>query len=358
MAVYTTIDNPELYFQVKLYTGSGSIQAITLDGDENMQPDFVWCKSRSENRHHYLADSIRGVKSRIRTDANNGVYTADATNGFDSFDSDGFTLEEDDSSLGLNESSHTMVAYCWKAGTAFSNDASATSVGSIDSAGTINTTAGISIIEYSGTGSQGTIAHGLQAKPGMLWFKRLDTTGNWVNYHKSIGATKYLRFDTTAVEITASDEFNDTEPTTSVFTVDTDGAINASGTDNHIVYCFAEKQGFSKVGSFEGNSSTDGPFIYTGFTPSMILYKNADYLENWHIQSWKQESLNPNNNQLTPNETYAESSDSNTNVDFLSNGFKMRSSHRTSNYTGNTFVYIAFADAPFVNSNGVPCNAR
>ena len=358
MAAYTSIDNPELYFQTKLYTGNGTAigsggLAVTLDGDENMQPDLVWIKNRDGTDWHDLYDSVRGVTKRIYSNSNNAENTN--TESLTAFGTNGFTVGN---AGDVNTNTNKHVAWCWKAGTAFSNDASATSVGSIDSAGTINTTAGISIIEYSGTGSQGTIAHGLSAKPKALWFKRLDTTGNWVNYHQSIGATKYLRFDTNAAEITASDEFNDTEPTTSVFTVDTDGAVNASGTDNHIVYCFAEKQGFSKFGKYTGNGNADGTFVYLGFRPAMIIIKNVGE-HNWNIFDNKRGGFNVDNDQLYPDLTNAEADgSSNTFIDFLSNGFKMRNTNSDKNGSGSAAIYMAFAEAPFVNSNGVPCNAR
>jgi len=350
MAVYTTIDNPELYFQIVLFSGNSSTQSITLGGEEDMQPDLVWIKARSDAGEHTLYDSVRGATKRLDS-ADNGAEDTVA-GGVTAFNSDGFSV----GSGGNENSATTIVGWCWKAGTAFSNDASATSVGSIDSAGTINTTAGISIIEYSGTGSQGTIAHGLSAKPKALWFKRLDTTGNWVNYHQSIGATKYLRFDTDSAQITASDEFNDTEPTTSVFTVDTDGAVNASGTDNHIVYCFAEKQGFSKAGSYIATGNTNGTFIYTGFRPAFVMTKlSSTSGGGWEIVDNKRDGYNGENNRLYPHVSDAEGSGND--YDLLSNGFKVRQSGG-SQQSGRTNIYIAFAEQPFVNSNGVPCNAR
>lgn len=333
MAVYTTIDDPEKYFQVKLYTGNATDDtAITLDGDTDMQPDLIWTKERSQTGNHNIFDSVRGTSKRLRTETNAAEGTLDPVNQIKSFDSDGFTLGTNN---GSNENSITFVAYCWKE--------------SADS--------GFDIVSYTGNSTDRTISHSLSAVPKVIIIKNRSTTNWWHTYHHKLGNNYEVYLNVTNVA-GSTDAYQSTDPTSSVFSLD-DSVDGTNGDGNSLIaYLFAEKQGYSKFGSFEGNSSTDGPFIFTGFRPSMILYKNADYLENWHIQSWKQESLNPNNNQLTPNENYAESSDSNTNVDFLSNGFKMRSSHRTSNYTGNTFIYIAFADAPFVNSKGVPCNAR
>ena len=333
MAVYTTIDDPEKYFQVKLYTGNATDDtAITLDGDTDMQPDLIWTKERSQTGNHNIFDSVRGTSKRLRTETNAAEGTLDPVNQIKSFDSDGFTLGTNN---GSNENSITFVAYCWKE--------------SADS--------GFDIVSYTGNSTDRTISHSLSAVPKVIIIKNRSTTNWWHTYHHKLGNNYEVYLNVTNVA-GSTDAYQSTDPTSSVFSLD-DSVDGTNGDGNSLIaYLFAEKQGYSKFGSFEGNSSTDGPFIFTGFRPSMILYKNADYAENWHIQSWKQESLNPNNNQLTPNENYAESSDSNTNVDFLSNGFKMRSSHRTSNYSGNTFVYMAFADAPFVNSNGVPCNAR
>ena len=356
---YTSIDDPELYFQVKLYTGTGSSQALTFDGEEDMQPDFVWIKERDDTSAHNSYDSVRGVTKYIYVDENGGEVT-DAGS-LTAFGSNGFTVNNDPY---INESSSTYVSYCWKGGTTSGIDTTGAEI--TPSGYSFNQTSGFSIVAYTGTGTDNDgVAHGLNAAPSFVISKKRSGTGAWVvkTCADKIFSSNdnHLRLDETAV-LSGSNSTGDNTTSTNGATATTFNVGSWSGVNEDdgtfIAYCFAPKQGFSAFGSFEGNSSTNGPFIYTGFKPAMILYKNADYLENWHIQSWKQETANPNNNQLTPNENYAESSDSNTNVDFLSNGFKMRSSHRTSNYTGNTFVYMAFAEAPFVNSNGVPCNAR
>ena len=328
MAVYTTIDNPELYYQTVLYTGDGNnSRTITLPGSEDMQPDMIWIKERSSTSSHYLTSIGMGIGTRLEPDGT----SAEATEGLSAVTSDGFTIGT--STNQVNQNTITHVAYCWKE--------------SADS--------GFDIISYAGNGSAAReLSHSLSATPHFIIVKNRDDSVDWFVYHQGMSDDNNNKLNTTDAQFGGAYIY---DPTSSIFKLRDHNVVNDSG-DDYIAYAFTEKQGFSKAGSFEGLSSTDGPFIYTGFTPSMILYKNADYAENWHIQSWKQESLNPNNNQLTPNENYAESSDSNTNIDFLSNGFKMRSSHRTSNYTGNTFIYIAFADAPFVNSKGVPCNAR
>ena len=247
---FTTIDNPELYFQVKLYTGTGSSQAITLDGDEDMQPDWVWIKERDDTSAHNAYDSVRGVTKYLYVDEN-GTQVTDAGS-LTAFGSDGFTVNND---VYINESSSTYVAWCWKAGTAFSNDASATSVGSIDSSGSINTTAGFSIINFTGNGTAGaTVAHGLSAVPKWILVKvhTSDTAYDWRVYHASLGATKNMIFNDGSAVATATNKWNDTAPTSSVFSLGDTSGTNESGS-GIITYNFVEKQGFSKFGKYTGN---------------------------------------------------------------------------------------------------------
>ena len=347
------IDKPTDHFNTVLYTGTGASLANTGVG---FQPDFTWIKGRSGATEHVLTDSVRGVTKELSSNDNGAEETV--AQGLTAFGTDGFTVGTDGS---YNTSSATYASWNWKAGTSFTNDASATGVGSIDSAGSVNTDAGFSIIRYGGTGSLGTVAHGLGVAPSFIAFKRLDTTGNWVNYHKSIGATKYLRFDGTQAEITASDEFNDTEPTSTVFTVETDGAVNASGTNNIIAYCFAEKQGYSKFGSYTGNGSTDGTFVYTGFKPAFVIMKRSDSADNWLMKDSVRDSYNLANKRLFPNQSAAEDTSVNGSIDILSNGFKQRGSDTLTNASGGTYIYMAFAENPFVTStaNGsIPATAR
>ena len=348
---YTVIDNPSDYFNSTVYNGNESTNVITT----GLANDFVWVKAKdSGSVNHYLFDSVRGVQKNIHSNTNDGENTE--SNTLTAFNSTGFTLGSD---AYVNGSGQPHISWNWKAGTAFSNDASATGVGSIDSAGSVNTDSGFSIIQFSGTGSLGTVAHGLGVAPSFIAFKRLDTTGNWVNYHKSIGATKYLRFDTGSAEITASDEFNDTEPTSTVFTVETDGAVNASGTNNIIAYCFAEVKGFSKFGSYVGNGNADGTFVYTGFKPAFVLMKNTvDGGANWQIFDNKRDVNNVANHRLFPSNSDAESTNADNNIDIISNGFKMKTSNGDTNSNGVTFIYMAFAENPFVTSTGIPATAR
>ena len=346
---YTVIDKPSDYFNTVLYTGNNGAQTVTGVG---FQPDWVWIKDRDGTERHCLTDSVRGVLKELRSNENAAESDRSAGNsgvaGVSAFNSDGFVLVHDD---GYNDNNSSQVSWNWRAGTAFSNDASSTGVGSIDSAGSVNTDAGFSIIRYGGTGSLGTVAHGLGVAPSFIAFKRLDTTGNWVNYHKSIGATKYLRFDTSSAEITASDEFNDTEPTSTVFTVETDGAVNASGTNNMIAYCFAEVKGYSKMGSFVSNNTSDNAFIYTGFTPAFLIAKSTTSTNNWVMHDNTRNTFNPRSAKLYPDLNNAE--DTEADWDFLSNGLKLRAGAGA-----NTFIYAVFAESPFVTSTGIPATAR
>ena len=247
MAVYTTIDNPELYFQVKTYAGDGnSTQAITLDGEEDMQPDLVWIKNRTDEVWHVLTDSVQGAGAANGLSTNSNEVAGGgnkASYGFlSAFSSDGFTVSEGSSNASMsNQSSKNYVAWCWKAGTAFSNDASATSVGSIDSSGSINTTAGFSIINFTGNGTAGaTVAHGLSAVPKLILVKvhTSDTAYDWRLYHGSLGATKNMIFNDGSAVATATNKWNDTAPTSSVFSLGDTSGTNESGS-GIIAYSFA-----------------------------------------------------------------------------------------------------------------------
>jgi len=352
---YTTIDNPELFFQCKLYTGNATDDtAITLDGDENMQPDWVWIKDRTNGNHNRLYDSVRGATKVIYSSLSNAEGTA--STGLKSFDSDGFTLGTGSDE---NGNSANFVSWNWKAGTAFSNDASATSVGTIDSSGSISTDAGISIISFTGTGSAATIAHGLGKEVDCIAIKNRIDGAQWSFYHRSLGGTKYMAFNSTSAAGTASTQWNNTDPTSSVFSVGTSNNTNDSS-DGMIAYCFSSIKGYSKVdGSYTGNGNADGPFVYTGFRPAFVMIKKATgAANNWCIGDNKRSLFNIVFNYLLADRSDVDESGSGQERDFLSNGFKIRNSNNMLNTSGETYIYMAFAEAPFTNSNGVPCNAR
>ena len=349
---YTTIDNPELYFQTVLYTGNATARSITLDGSENMQPDCVWCKNRDISANNHLFDSVRGATK----DLISNTTTSEATDAqkVTSFDTDGFSLGTNGN---VNGNTNNQVAWCWKAGTSFSNDASATSVGTIDSTGSINTTAGFSIISWTGTGSAGTVAHGLGSKLDLYIVRNRSDTEDWIVYHganTSAPETDYLALNLTNATGDSSGVWNDTAPTSSVFSVGTANSTNGSS-DNMIAYCFTEKKGYSKFGSYTGNGNADGAFITTGFLPAWIMVKPIDATQNWQIHDLKRLGYNIKNYNLSSNNSAAEAE--NDFMDILSNGFKIKRAD-VLNVSGDRYIYWAFAKAPFTNSNGVPTNAR
>ena len=354
---YTSIDDPSAYFKVQLYTGDGnSSNAITFnDTDTDMQPDLVWIKNRTatSSGSHILNDAVRGTQKALYPNGTDAE--ASTSDGLSAFGSDGFTVG--DGAI-INYNNDNYVAWCWKAGTSFSNDASATSVGSIDSAGSINTTSGFAIIRWSGTAANATIAHGIAA-PKMMIIKRISGgTESWVVYHQAISPAKHLFLNGTDAENADTNNFQNTATTSSVFSVGTYNQMNASGTNNMIAYCFAEKQGFSKFGSYTGNGNADGTFVYTGFRPAWFLTKKSSASgNNWTLWDNKRDTKNPMDLLLHPNSSNAEN-DSGDNIDFCSNGVKLRNTAGGNNASGATYIFMAFAEAPFVNSNGVPCNAR
>ena len=349
------IDKPSDYFNTKLYTGTGSELAVTGVG---FQPDWIWFKQRDAIRSNALVDSVRGRSKVVFSDLTNAEETSAAsTNDLVSFDSDGFTVGITNVSGSFNTSSGSHVAWNWKAGTSFTNDASATGIGSLDSTGSVNTDAGFSIISFAGASAVSTVAHGLGVAPKMMIFKNRSDADHWGVYHQSLGsnAAVYLNL-TGAVDGTL---WNNTAPTTSVFTVQNNSAVNGSG-NNIIAYCFAEKQGYSKFGSYTGNGSTDGTFVYTGFKPAFLVYKKTSATGRWTIVDSVRNPNNVVNRGIYANYTNAEDDSGNGywDVDFLSNGFKFRTTETETNNSGSTYIYMCFASNPFTTSTGVPATAR
>ena len=216
-----------------------------------------------------------------------------------------------------------------------------------------STTAGFDIIDYDGSGSNATVSHNLSAVPKTIWVNVYSHGTIWAIYHQGAGNTNFLKFNSTAGD-EDTDNWQDTTPTSSVFSIGSGGQTNNSGRD-YIAYCFAEKQGFSKFGTYVGTGADDGPFVFTGFRPAMVIYKRRGGTEGWMVQDSKRPGSNPIGGNLFPNSTGAESTDAR--FDFLSNGFKARSGNQNSDES-TPYIYMAWAEAPFVNSNGVPCNAR
>ena len=292
---YTSIDNPELYFQTKLYTGNGGTQSITLDGSENMQPDWVWIKVRSQAHNHYLYDAVRGVQEKLSSNTNGAEIDMGST-GLTAFNSDGFSIGNDTDE---NASGQTYASWNWKE----------------------SATAGFDIVSYTGTGSAKTVSHNLGVKPDVIICKSRSGAEEWRPYFSVLGATKGMRLNGTNAEDTDSGYWNNTEPTSSVFTVGTNGGTNGNGV-TFIAYCFADVKGYSKFGSYTGNGNADGTFVYTGFKPAWVMIKESSASADWFIFDTKRIGFNGGVYRLKANTTETENT-SNV-MDILSNGFKLR----------------------------------
>ena len=346
---YTTIDKPTDYFNTKLYTGNGGTNAITGVG---FQPDWVWLKDRTTSEaSHKVYDSVRGTTKYL---APNNTGAEATESGVTAFGSDGFTLG---SAGGTNGNGISFVSWNWKAGTSFTNDASSTGIGNIDSTGSVNTDAGFSVISYTGdANADNTVAHGLGSVPKMIILKNRSISSNWMVYHASTGAQAPLFLNLNNAAGSGDPDRFKVVPTSSVFTPGTAQEGNGNG-NSIIAYCFAEKQGYSKFGSYTGNDNADGTFVYTGFAPAWVMIKRTNSVNDWLILDTKRNPINPSNERILAN-TNAAASTANTMVDFLSNGFKPRSTYGGINGDSDNFIYMAFAESPLVNSNGIPNNAQ
>ena len=344
---YTDIDKPTDYFNTVLYTANNGTLNVTGVG---FQPDWVWIKGRSYTVHSNMYDVVRGVQKDLLS----GSTNAETSSGeLTSFDSDGFTVV-DSATDRANYLTNTHVAWNWLAG----GTASSNTDGSITSSVSANTTAGFSIVSFTGTGANATVGHGLGVAPACIITKSRANAEDWGFYHKSIGNTGALRLNLTSATSTDSVFYNNTSPTTTVFSIGSADATNDAA--NMIAYCFAEKKGYSKFGSYTGNGSTDGTFVYTGFKPAWVMYKNTSTTtDSWLIHDNKRGNqgagANPQDLRLLANGTQTESD---VDVDFLSNGFKMRGNGAHMNANGNVYIYMAFAENPFVTSTGIPTTAR
>jgi len=341
---YSTVPKSTDYFNTKLYTGTGSSNAQTGVG---FQPDFTWIKGRSNAPDHFLFDAIRGATNSIRSNVNSATYTNAQL--LTAFGTDGFTVGTDGN---VNTNGQTFASWNWKA----NGSGSANTDGSINSTVSVNTTSGFSISTYTGNGTSGaTIGHGLGVAPAVVLVKRLNATSDWVMYHKGMGASKFIVLNTNSTEASSAGIFYNTAPTSSIFYVGSDGATNASG-GTYVAYCFADVQGFSKMGSYTGNGNADGAFIYTGFKPAFILLKNTGTARHWQIYDSKRIGYNVANYRQPAN-TYG-TEETNVNIDILSNGFKARSTDGDVNENGKTYIYMSFAGEPLVSTNGTPATAR
>ena len=342
---YTTIDKPTDYFNTITYSGNASTQSITGVG---FQPDLNWTKGRNVGTFHMLTDAVRGATKVLQSNTTTAEQTF--ASGLTSFNSDGFTAGNSDDING----NYNYASWNWKAGTTSGITQGGASI--TPSSYSINATAGFSIIKWQGTNTNATIPHGLGATPKMIIIRRLESTSDWVVYHSSVGNTSRLVLNSTGASSANSTFFNNTSPTSTTFSVGSDGGSNGS-TDNYIAYCFAEKQGYSKFGSYVGNGNADGTFVYTGFKPAFVIQKRTDGTGNWHMFDNKRDVDNVVEKRLWSNLGSAEPSSLAT-LDFISNGFKWRDNTSGWNGSGTSNIYMAFAENPFVGSNFVPNNAR
>jgi hypothetical protein len=336
---------PTDHFNSILWTGDSGGRAFTGVG---FQPDFVWAKNRDDNWGHTLVDSVRGGNEVLSSESNDAEYTDNNNGWIDSFDSDGFTVIAGSSNANWwNESGDDYVAWNWKAGgTAVSN-----TDGSITSSVSANTTAGFSIVGYTGTGSTATVGHGLSSAPELLIVKN-RTTGSTAWQCGSDVLTSWLYYITlssTAAENTNNQMWDSTAPSSSVFTVEDAGDVNTN-TDEYIAYCFHSVEGYSKVGSYTGNGNVDGTFIYTGFKPAcLIIKKYSASGDNWYIYDNKRNTYNVTNLYLYPDSISTELSAQL--IDFVSNGWKIRKAATGFSESDEDMLYIAFAESPFKYSN-------
>ena len=336
---YTAIDDPEAYFQVKLYTGDGAdpTRAITLDGDTDMSPNLILFKNRGGNHGTRVIDSVRGVNEVLVTHTTTAESTDDQYGYLASFDSDGFTTQKGSSGdqWNVNKTSDTYVAWCWKE----------------------SATAGFDIISYTGDGSDRDLSHSLSASPEFIIIKQRSGSQDWSTQSTALGLANYVILNDTNASAGTSGALVDAV-SSSTISVDDNAYVNEN-TSTYIGYLWRSVQGFSAMGKYTGNGNADGAFIYTGFRPAYIMIRDTGNAENWFLFDNKRDGYNVNKVLLYANTITADTTTGANQIDLLSNGFKCRSTDNGTNRSGATgFIYMAFAEAPFVNSNGVPCNAR
>jgi len=351
---YASITKPGLHFNTITYSGNGS-NPRTLTG-VGFQPDWVWQKSRTGSNGHTLADAVRGANKTLGSDGNGAEITDKNDGHLDAFTSDGFTVGAGSSSdARVNDGSHTYVAWNWKANGAGSSNTD----GSITSTVSVNTTAGFSIVTYEAS-ANATIGHGLGVKPAMVITKSRDDSTNWTVWHKNLTGgnenDRYINLNQTSQDADYGNYWGTGGFTSSVFGVSNTGFHNNS--NSMIAYCFAEKKGYSKFGTYTGNGNADGTFIYTGFAPAFVIMKRIDGGGAWYTLDNKRPTYNPKNKYISPNSSNAESTF--TFWDFLSNGFKIRNNGAENNNSGGVYIYMAFAAEPLVANvgQGIPATAK
>ena len=352
---YTTIDDPSAYFTTLLYTGNATDNR-NLTNDTNagdFKPDWLWLKERSSTSSHQMVDSIRGTTPAFLVDS--GGAEDDDANRVQAFQTNGFQVG---TASTVNQDTITMVAWQWKCNGGTATETVSESGNNPAATVQANTDAGFSIVTYTGTGAVGTVPHGLGAAPDLIHLKKRTGEG-WVSYwNVSVftGENGFLGLNSTGGFADSAGEWNDTAPTSSVFTVGTQDRVNTND-GVYMAYCFKSIQGYSKIGSYTGNGNVDGTFVYTGFKPAYVMVKRTNGVGSWVIHDSARAGFNNSTDEYVyANATNVEATD--IPHDFLSNGFKIRATFDDTNGSGSTYIYMAFADSPFVSSKGVPTTAR
>ena len=340
---YTDIDKPTDYFNTVLYTGDASSDRTITN---TFGTDFLWLKERNGGDHHQLWDKVRGDGKRLQSNLTNaesdlGTYIALVSTGFKV------------SGGTYNNNGSQYAGWQWKA----NGSGSSNTDGSITSTVSANTTSGFSIVTYTGNGTDNaTVGHGLSVTPSFALVKNRDDSDHWGVWHQSFSAhTSYNSLSQNIATINSDDIFKAFSST--LFTLGTDSWSNTN-TEKYVAYLFAEKKGYSKFGSYTGNGNADGTFVYTGFKPALILIKQTNAIGSWYMWDNKRDTFNPYQRYISPNNANAEYTSSERWLDSLSNGFKWRNTETAMNGSGSTYIYMAFAENPFVTSTGIPSCAR
>ena len=337
-----TISNGASYMAATTYTGTGSALTIANTvGSASFQPDFVWVKGRSGATDHALYDAVRGVQNQLESNTTTAETTE--TTGLTAFGSTGFTVG---ALAQMNTNTATYVGWQWNAGGSTVTNTS----GSISAQVRANPTAGFSVVTYTGTGANATVGHGLGVALSMLIVKGRDATAdNWRVWHKNLTSAAYtlgLNQTIAQTDIAGAQPWNDTAPTSTVFSIGTDSSVNQN-TKTFVAYCFAAVAGYSAFGSYTGNGSADGPFVYTNFRPRWLMIKRTNDVADWVVVDSARSANNVAANQLAPNLSAAETTTAGLYLDLLSNGFKLRGTGGGTNISGSTYIYAAFAENPF-----------
>jgi hypothetical protein len=344
----SAINSGRDHFAATTYTGTGSNLSISnTDNGHSFQPDLVWIKGRSVNYEHAIFDAVRGVRNVIRTSADGAEATEAAGTSLTSFDTGGFSLGTNGTTASTNVNGSTFVAWQWKASQGIPQ---LNTDGTITSTVSVNRDAGFSIVTYTGTGVNATVGHGLSVAPKMFFVKKRSTIQAWGVWHTALAGTQYMVLNTTAAAVTSATLWNSTIPTSTVFSLGTDSQGNSSG-QTYVAYCWSEVPGYSKFGYYTGNGTTNGPFMYCGFRPRFVLIKVSSTTGDWAIQDSSRSTYNAANALLWPDLVNAEYTTAGVELDYLSNGFKVRNTNALYNSNAATYIFMAFAENPFKNAN-------